>query len=308
MSKKELEKIDKEIRRSIFIVRYKKLIFRLTIIIGIVLLALVVGLIWYDAITPEPECTIDSQCESGEICRDKKCVPSPESLPPEDFTMEVIETAMVKATDDTYDLIAKVKNPDTEWGIKELKYAFVFKDQGGRSMQEERFEGTTYILPREEIYIVYLGAEIGEYSDFSLILEPVTWKKLSRFPEPELQVKNVENRVSNDGISKYKVSGTVINNSDYDFERVDIVVILRNSKGKIIGVNKTNLNAFYRQTERDVLLQWYHPVNGTVDDVEFVAEADVFSSVNFINRYGMEREVYQEFVVEEDLTDEVESD
>lgn len=300
-NKRELEKIDKEIRRAIFIVRYKKLIIRSVIIVFLIILALIVGINIYNKNKPRVECIVDGQCSEGYICREGKCVVSPELLPPSDLKIQILDQAVIKSGSDKFDIAVRVKNPDLDWGIKELKYSFVFSYSGSGTSSQKKFEGKTYILPNEEKYIIHLGAEgVGDYSDFDIVLEPITWRKLSRFTEPALDVKNIISAVSNDGVSKYKTSANITNNSDYDFERVDIFVILRNSDEKMVGVNATNINAFLRSTRRDVILQWYTKINGTVDNTEFYVEADVFSSENFINRFGHEKEVFQQFIIEEE--------
>ncbi len=303
-NKRELEKIDKEIRTAIFVVRYKKLIFRSAIIAVVVIIALIVGITVYNKNKPVIECNIDNQCSDGYVCREGKCTISPDLLPPADLNIQILDQAIIKTGSEKSDIAIKVKNSDPDWGIKELKYSFVFSYSDSGNAEQKKFEGVTYILPNEEKYIVYLGAEgIGDYSDFDVMLEPVTWRKLTRFNEPELDVKNIVSSVSDDGVSKYKVSANITNNSDYDFERVDVFVVLRNKDGKIVGVNATNINAFLRSTRRDVIVQWYGKIDGAVSKTEFYVEADVFSSENFINRFGQDKEIYQQFIIEEELAE-----
>jgi len=81
-----------------------------------------------------------------------------EERPPEGFEVEVIETNLIKTNKKrTYDVLGKVRNADTNWGVSLLKYKFTLKDDEGNKVGERERE--SYILPQQEKYLVEIGME-----------------------------------------------------------------------------------------------------------------------------------------------------
>ncbi|QQS21314.1 MAG: hypothetical protein IPL87_02235 [Candidatus Moraniibacteriota bacterium] len=52
----------------------------------------------------------------------------------------------------TYDLVAKMENPNNDYGASLVPYEFVVKDAGGTVIFKQK--GESFILPREEKYVI----------------------------------------------------------------------------------------------------------------------------------------------------------
>ena len=85
-------------------------------------------------------------------------------------------------------------------------------------------------------------------------------------------------------MSRYE--GVLFNDSDFDFAKVDVVVILFDDAGLALAVGQTNTNTFLSRTERYFSVSWPSQVRGTVAAIRVQASTNLFENENFVKRYG----------------------
>lgn len=296
----EKEKIDKEIDRAIFVERHKKLL-KFLIVLSILIIVGSIGFyIFYYSTYSAPQCYIDSDCRKGYSCESGNCVEKPKEQPPSDLAIEVLKIAFFPGVSGKYDFYARIKNPDSRWGLKNFDYSFKAFDSDGNevgSMQDQ-----SYVLPAEEKDLINVAVPSkGNVSKIEFELVPREWIKTQSFKKPDIEVKNVVYTADTD-VGKSKLVGRLVNSSSYNFEEVDISAVLHDSAGNIVGVNYTNLNALQDKEERDFTLIWYADTSGDVANESISAYVNVFLKENFLMEYNWKYEDFQLYGGPEEAT------
>jgi hypothetical protein len=269
--KAEYTRIKKEIEQKIFIEKHRKQIIKYSILsgVGVVALIILIPLIVFfiSELTKKPEVTPPVEVEK----------------PPADFKVEVMETKLLKSNGNQYDILAKIRNINPDWGVSKLDYKFILKDKLGAKVGERERE--SYILPQQERYLIEIGVEsLTEAETVELELTLSEAQKLKQFvnPQAQLAVKDMGHFVSE---GKSRANGLLSNQSSFGFEKVDINVILYNPKDEVVGVNYTNLNAFLPGTERYFSVAWSGTIKGA-SRVEIEPNVNVFETGSFMDIYG----------------------
>lgn len=245
-------------------------LFILVIIIGIVYL-------WIKPKLPSCSDGIQNQGEAGIDCGD------PCSLCPwqvqED--LEIILTEALEIKDNYVDLVAKIKNPNSDFGAKSFSYIFNIYDSEENLIVSKK--GSSYILPRETKYII--EQKILAESDIFKIefeVDNVDWKKLEDYQEPELLIRNPSIDQSGD-VSK--LMATLENRSNYNFHKIDVWAILFGENSKILGIGKIELYTIFNKENRYFEISWFSPLSEEVVKTDIRAGTNVFLDENFMKRY-----------------------
>lgn len=206
--------------------------------------------------------------------------------------LEVISAETVDGGSGRYDVLVKIKNPNNNLGSSGFEYKIFLRDQKG-SVLDER-SGKSYILPTESKYIIETNFEPdSKPTDVLVELGGNSWEELEIFEEPELNIYNKTFSPVNDNV-KSEVKGLLKNESRFDFADVDLNVILRDSNGRPVAINKTKVSNLLAQQERDFKLVWPYELKFEVMEVEIEAETNVFDSFNYIKEYRTDGR-FQEF-------------
>jgi hypothetical protein len=222
-----------------------------------------------------------NQNETGVDCGGV-CSACPEENPAKNLT--VPEKSIVPAGINKYDLVAKVANPNSNIGSPSFDYQFVIKNQSGGEIG--RRSGRGFILPAENKYILEIGFDSQDTpASADLIINNVTWEKFSGYEEPDLAVTNVNFNEITSGVGFYEVKGLLRNESAFDFSLITMKIIMRDSSGKIIAVNKSEMRTINSKEERDFRQVWPNRFSGSVSKVEIDPEADVYNNETFLQHY-----------------------
>ena len=129
--------------------------------------------------------------------------------------------------------------------------------------------------------------------EVKLKLSNIEWVELADFLEPEFLIKNPSyERFDNQGYSK--LTATLENRSNYDFEKIDISAVLF-SDSKILAVGKTSVETIMSGERRYFEIHWFYPVKEKIEQIKIKTETNVFLDENFMRRYQEEREKFQEY-------------
>jgi hypothetical protein len=232
---------------------------------------------------PAPTCT-DKKQNQGEQEIDcggpcKACEEKPNLSP-----ISLLETAFVPSGQGKYDVVAKIQNPNNGYGSSNFSYRFTLKDGNGNTLIDKT--GTDYILPSETKYIIETGLDSNtEPQNINFSIDNLVWTKFSGYEKPQLNIYNKSYNLLSDGVGFSQVYGLLRNESSFDFNTIEVNIVLRDEASKIAALNKTTMNTVDSGEERDFKLIWPASFPGDVQNVESEANADVFNSQNFINKY-----------------------
>ena len=249
---------------------------RIKIIIGYIILICVVGFILYLIIKPAATCSDkkQNQGEKGIDCGGP-CAPCKDITQAKDIS--IVETAFALGGNNTYDVVSKISNPNDAIGAKTFKYIFTLKDSAGSIIAKR--EGTNFILPADTKYVAELGLSIdGNAIPASVNIEisGADWQKLPNISKPQIGVYSkkfgpIENSDGNEA------EGTIRNESSYDLKKIDIVIILRDEKGNIIGISTTQRNSVRAKEDQLFKVTWPYSLGGNVQKMEVDPQSNVFN-------------------------------
>lgn len=243
-----------------------------------------VGLSLFLYLYPAPNCSDGkrNQGETGVDCGGP-CPACAETYDPEPFS--VVEAALVPGGNpDEYDVVARVYNPNDELGAEELSYEFRFKDRGGVVVGSVFGKG--FILPQETKTFMEIGNVVsGHPVSVEAVFSGSEWKRFSGFQEkPPMSAVNVAYRELSSGPFFSEAVGTLINDSDYDFESVLVRIILRDASGKPVAFNQTEINTFLSKENRDFVFRWPKAFPGAVARVDVEPDVEFFGDTNLFER------------------------
>lgn len=263
---------------------------RITIIlVFLIILAVIAGTVYLLVRPKLPTCFdgIQNQGEAGVDCGDP-CSPCPWQLRKD---LEVISTEAIETQSNYVDLVAKIKNPNQDFGVEPFSYSFNLYDSAGSLIDSK--QGSSYILPQETKHIIEQRVLVdSKISNIEFKVIDVNWQELVDYEEPELFIRNPEFSQS-ENISL--LSSTLENRSNYDFSEINIRVILLDKKSNILGVGKIELRTVLSKESRYFEISWSFPIDGKVDRAGVAATTNVFLDENFMRSYGGDRARFQEY-------------
>ena len=184
-----------------------------------------------------------------------------------------------------YDLYAKVKNPNNIYGSNKFRYEFVLKNSTGEVIVTKK--GSAYILPGESKYVVGNSIASPNVAPASVdfVLSDQSWVEFKDyFEKPQLKVVNKQYSLISSGVGFSEVTGLLKNESPYDFNLIELEIILRDINGKIVALNSTEMRTVRTGENRDFRSLWMNRFHGDVMNVEVQTEVDVFNSESFIKK------------------------
>lgn len=241
-------------------------------------------------ITPVSSCTdgvmngMEEGVDCGAIACGKEC--EPDLGPP-----KVISTKLIKAGDRDYDFVAEILNPHKDFGASEVNYELILFDGNNEELLKK--EGKFYILPGQTKYLISSALTTERnVSRADIDIKSARWQKLESLEGMNFLVRREKYTKSN---GSSHLEAVVINDSDFDFQLVDIDIILLNSDRKVIGVYKTDVRKLLARTERHFVATWPFLIDDKVDKIEIKIATNLFSDLNYLKRYGSEIEQFQQY-------------
>lgn len=216
---------------------------------------------------------------------------SNEPIIPEDTieALEVESTNYVVSGTNKIDVIAKIKNSNHDYAASTFLYQFVVRDSQDLSLGTR--PGKSYILPGQSKSIIEIGIEVPINNisdiDFTLDIEAVVWKKAENVKDPGLVVQKKDfQSLSDKGIAG-SASGYLKNTNYSGYRKVDLAVILYDTRGIIIGLGKTGLETVVAGDEtRYFQVNWDKVFNTKVNTIEVEAYTNILDKDNIIEVKG----------------------
>ena len=261
------------------------------LVIGLVFLLILgwIGYGIYSSLVPEISCIdgIQNGQEEGLDCGILACgIACALAIMP----INIISSRLFNVGQGDYDFVARIYNPNTSYGAPRVEY----------SIDAFNYRGSTYILPGQTKWIVLTALKIPNgVEDVQLVIKNAQWEKLDM---PANTVNFVLRRKDYHPIQKglpagetgTELNAVLYNDSNFDFDKIDIAVILFDDAGNIIGVNKTDIRTFVSKSERGFSVVWPFALSGNVARQDIEVSTNLFENSNYIKSYGTQ-EKFQKF-------------
>lgn len=260
---------------------------RLSIVGVVVFSTSLIGASWYFLSVPDPSCFdgVRNQEERGVDCGGPCARACVETFVPDPIVIR--EAAFVPGGEDgEYDVLAKLYNPNDEFGAPVLPYVFRLKDASGAVLAEA--SGSGFILPQETKMILSVGLRsTASPREVEIVFpEGGKWERFSGYKEkPSFSVLNRRYGRISSGPFFGEATGILVNDSVFDFRSVLVKVILRDADGVPLAFNQTEMNTFRTRESRDFRLRWPKAFPGEVAQIDVEPEADIYNEENFIRQY-----------------------
>ena len=258
--------------------------FQKQVIIGIVFILLLGGIGYgiYYGITPKASCTdgIQNGREEGLDCGILACGKACE---PAIMPLDIISSRLFKVGQGDYDFVAQISNPNVSYGASRIEY----------TLDAFNYHGATYILSGQTKWLVLTGLKISENTaNTKLVINNAQWEKLDM---PNNAVNFILRRKDYHPTARgTEMEAILYNDSNYDFDKVDVAVILFDDTGSVVGVNRTDIRTFVSKTERGFNVAWPFALPGNAVRQDIEASTNLFENYNFIKSYGSQ-EKFQKF-------------
>ncbi len=242
------------------------------------LLVVLFSFFWTNKEAPSCFDNILNQDEENVDCGGSVCAPC-KSVIFEDI--QVLDSFVVYF-DGGYDAVARIKNPNSQYGVNNLTYKFKFYDKDNNFISE--VSGRDYILSGKSKYIIASNIKLDEvpaYAKFEI--GPTLFKEQKRTNIKLPIFSKRYEKINEFGSSvKSQVSGILENQTNYSFVDVDLVVLLFDKNGNVIATNQSRVNNLRSGERRNITVPWFSDVNGQVFKVVIEAYANSLDDSNIL--------------------------
>ncbi|MBU4481980.1 hypothetical protein L6278_01670 [Candidatus Parcubacteria bacterium] len=191
--------------------------------------------------------------------------------------LKVLEVDKIKINSGKYDLVAKVKNLNTGWSCKSLKYAFVV-DGFVTDWQEAN------ILPQQDKYLFKFSYPSRVTPDqIDLKIKVNNWQRIKKIDQNRIFILkdfvvsdekfNVENNLQ-------QIKFIASNQSSFSFWQVGWQIVLYRSD-RLVGANYVTTQNFMSNSTRQISVTWNESL-ATPSRIEIIPELDIFDENNYI--------------------------
>ena len=204
------------------------------------------------------------------------------------LALVVQDVQLIKTPVGDYDLAALVYNPNVNYGTGAVGYELVVVDVTGQEILRQTH--SLYILPGQTKYIVLTSLRgISDGATARLQIKNVDWGKVVP-NQDSVFIINREATTSEANQTTYQA--VITNNTNFDFDTIDVTMVVTDRSGKIIATNMTNFQTFISQTDRSVKVTWPFVLPSDAR-VQTEVNTNVFNNANFLKRNGTQERFQQ---------------
>jgi len=211
------------------------------------------------------------------------------------FSIETLSTKILKVGDSGYDILIKARNPNPLAGVARADYSISLIGQDDTEVGT--VSGYTYFSPGQTKFIVVSPIDsTKEIKDAIVSFNPENWSEDLKISPSSISLIPLKYDLSFASVpgSFASVKGTLRNVSDYNLNKVDLVVMLFDKNGEVFRVGRSSLRTLLAKENRDFSITWFNSFSETVDRIEVEAYTNVSDEQNFIKSSGDSVEKFQE--------------
>lgn len=179
-----------------------------------------------------------------------------------------------------YSLVAYVENQNPTAGIEKISYEFRVYDQDN-ILAGDPVDGVTFIGPNDRTAIFATpfsaGNRVPKNVFFKFTADPSWITTDKRYQIPQLSSANVS--LINAGTSP-KLSADVVNNTLYDYKKIEVVAILYDADGNAVNASDTYIDVLPQQSKKTVYYTWPKGFDRAVTRIEIIPRLNPFIQGN----------------------------
>ena len=192
---------------------------------------------YYRFLIPEPSCfdNLQNQDETGNDCGGVCIDCELKNIK----SITVVRKEIVKATASKTSVLVEIENQNQNYGTGDIPIVITLLDSEGKEIA--RKEQRSFILPKEKKYFAEVGLDIvySTIKEIQVDIGSFTWEKKEEILTPQLTVKSAE--VKTQGKQMF-IEGVAESTGAESFEKINILGIVRDKDGAILGFSKTELH------------------------------------------------------------------
>jgi hypothetical protein len=260
--------------------------FAKQLIYGSFFLAIIgtVGWWFYRGVVPAPTCTdrIQNGREEGVDCGAAACgVLCAPVLKP----LTIMPVRIIAYGNGTYDVLAELVNDNATYGAARVDYTLKVSDASGAELMTRR--GITYVnaAQKQQLVIPLIGITgVPASAELQVPVTAVEWARLDLQDGETIEFVVRRDQVTTASSSAH-YEATVTNRSRYDFDTVNVAVLLYDGKGELVGAGTTVVKTLLAAEERAFSVDWPFAISGAVRAQTHIT-TNVFDNDNYIRTHG----------------------
>lgn len=208
--------------------------------------------------------------------------------------LEVLWVQVLANRSNYYDVIARIKNPNLNYGSGRIPYQLRLYDSQDNLITE--YSDFTFVLPNQTKYLLQTRVKsTNRITKAVFSFSDIEWEKPDEYQPSQLVIQHKSYRLLGENEGGFsQATAILVNRTNFDFEKIDIDVLLFDSFHNLTGTNKTQIRTLLTGEERDFVVTWFDEIDGYVASVEMEAETNIFDSGNYLPA-SSESEQFQEY-------------
>ncbi|MCL5436164.1 MAG: hypothetical protein M1275_03725 [Patescibacteria group bacterium] len=204
--------------------------------------------------------------------------------------LQVVDKKVFSAGDGAYYAYVRVGNPNSDLGIRVLRYRFVLTGGGDATLGE--YAGTSYVLPGQERLLFMPPQKLdGQPIGVKVELLPERWSRIGDIRSLNFIYQQIQ--FGKDSTGHFYTSAVLDNKNPYIIPEVEMGVLLYNIKHEVIGANSTVLNHLGVDETRFFRVIWPLLVSyQDVANVEFKASVNLLEKDSLLTEEVAPEDVY----------------
>lgn len=227
---------------------------------------------------------------------DKDGVPNGCEEQPDSVDLLVVDKKIIPAGTDRYDVMFTVRNPNEDWGASPLEYVIDLLDQEGSVINSSK-RSQSYILPGQEKELVAFNIlAVQKPIKPVLTVLKADWLKVQNYVKPKFDTKTLEFKMVDQPGVYAKLKGRTKNLTTFTFNNVAIVAVLRNKKGQVVALNRSEIDTLNPGEERDFIVTFPEQLPEVdLAKINYQTDVDVFNNDTFVQTSIVKGQKFQQF-------------
>lgn len=193
----------------------------------------------------------------------------------------IVNKSIIPLTNNRYDIVVEIKNPNEKIAITELKYKFVYEN-------ENSDERNAFLLPGETKKLIDFGVKSNKIiRTFEIEIIETIFNRLeaSEIEELNKNIFTINNEITHfnnlEANARNWIEFTAINESPYNWAETKFLVSL-SLGSKLIAINEIKTENFYAQEKKILKASWFQKIPSYVT-LKIEPETNVLDPKNYIS-------------------------